>query len=84
MEELKQWCMEQFEKLLTKDFFFGFLKIAIPVIVLFVGSCVAYALVNNSNMSAAQTTIAEHAKQIEKLNIDINRKLDLLLQRSSK
>jgi cell division protein FtsL len=80
MDELRQWAMEQFEKYVTKDSFYGWIKVGIPVVIIFVGSCIGYALVNNSNVSAAQTTIAENSRKIDELNVQINRKLDKLLE----
>jgi len=83
MEELKQWCMEQFDRYVTKDSFYGFLKIVIPIILIFVSSCLAYALVNNTKMATAEAKIAEHSLLLEKLHTEINRKLDVLIQRES-
>jgi cell division protein FtsL len=80
MEELKQWAMEQFERYTTKDAFYGFMKIAIPIILIFVSSCLAYALVNNTKIATAEAKIAEHSLLIEKLHTEINRKLDILIQ----
>ena len=83
MDELKEWALEQFGRYLTKEAFYSWLKILIPIIMIFVGSCIAYALVNNSNMSAAQTTIKQHTDAISSLNTEINRKLDVLIERNN-
>lgn len=77
---LKEWIMEQY---LKKESFYGWLKILLPVIIIFVSSCIAYALVNNSNVAAAQTSIKQNTEAIEKLNSEINRKLDLLIDRAN-
>jgi len=80
IDALKAWCIEQY---LKKESFYGWLKVLIPVIIIFVSSCIAYALVNNSNVAAAQTSIKQTELAIDKLNSEINRKLDLLIDRAN-
>lgn len=80
IDNLKEWIIDQYFK---KEAFFSWMKVMIPVIIIFVSSCIAYALVNNSNMSAAQTEIRQNTEAIEKLNSEINRKLDLLIDRAN-
>jgi hypothetical protein len=65
MMKLKEWCMQTY---LEKSGFYDWLKVLIPILVIFVGSCVGYALVNNSNMSAAQATLTEHSEELKRLN----------------
>ena len=83
MEELKQWCMEQFDRFIEKSLFYGWMKIAIPVILIFVSSCIAYALVNNTRLATAEQKITKNSEEIVKLNNEINRKLDLLIQHAN-
>jgi phage-related holin len=80
IDTLKEWIIDQYFK---KEAFYGWMKVLIPVIIIFVSSCIAYALVNNSNVAAAQTEIRQNTEAIEKLNSEINRKLDLLIDRAN-
>jgi len=77
LEKLKEWVMTVY---LEKQNFYDWIKVWIPITILFVSSCVAYALVNNSNVSAAQTTIVQHTQKIDELNTQINAKLDKLIE----
>jgi hypothetical protein len=80
IDALKEWVIDQYFK---KEAFYGWMKVLIPVIIIFVSSCIAYALVNNSNVAAAQTSIKQTEQAIEKLNSEINRKLDVLIDRAN-
>jgi hypothetical protein len=77
LDKLKEWVLVTY---LEKQAWYDWLKVWIPILVLFIGSCIAYALVNNSNVSAAQTTIVQHTQKIDELNTQINQKLDKLLE----
>jgi len=75
-EGIKENCLKSF---LSKDAFFGSLKIIIPIAIVFVGSAVGYALTNNSTVSELKITSGYHSQEIEKLNKQVNEKLDLII-----
>ena len=78
-DEVRPVCLKYF---LTNSAFYGALKVAIPVAIVFIGSVIGYALANNSTVSVLKTTSEYHSQQIETLNKEINYKLDLLIKKA--
>ena len=59
------------------------LWIAVPVALAMLGACVTYALSTSTDISTLKSSVAETRAKVDKLDVEINKKLDILIERSS-
>lgn len=77
-EGIKSPCLTYF---LTKETFNFIMNIAAPVVIMFIGAVMTYALVNAGDVTALKKETVELRTEVNTLQNQINVKLDTLLAR---
>lgn len=70
------------EKFISRKSVWNSFWIVIPIVLVLMGSAVAWAITQTSDVSSLKSTTAEMSHRLDKLDSEINKKLDILIERS--
>jgi len=71
------------EVLIKKSSIFNSFWVIIPLVLLIMGSAVAWSLTISNDVSTLKANTAQMSTRLDKLDQEINRKLDLLIERTN-